>query len=201
MSQEESKASKWAEFFNGELTEQNLKRIKRRVVLDREAHKEESPEQREEHRQRRETQQRQLRGELDDFLSGLDDGVPIVLEAEHQSDRQHIDPELDRPDESGSSDTPTHFPAAKKPRWEAETCTLWYDEKLIRKVQSHNVAQNVHEILNAFEEQGWPEEGITSPFALDSQKYSAVYTLNRNLKGIRFSSCNQQGKRIIWSPK
>lgn len=76
----------------------------------------------------------------------------------------------------------------EKPVWNKDTCVLTYRGKTIRRVRGRSVASNVPRILDAFEEDGWPER-IDDPLpdGKNPQRLrETIRSLNEGLKDIRF---------------
>jgi hypothetical protein len=86
-----------------------------------------------------------------------------------------------------------------KPTWNPTTGRLCWGNRAIRQYRGGSIAKNVTAILNAFEEEGWPEHvHDPMPGGKDSQRlHEAIRTLNKDLEHIRFR-CNGDGTGIIW---
>ena len=86
------------------------------------------------------------------------------------------------------------------PSWNKALGELRYRGDVIREVKPE--AENLRTILDAFQEDGWPNE-IYDPFPADDasgRRRRAVATLNMDLRLIRFSSTGN-GRRIAWEPR
>lgn len=86
-----------------------------------------------------------------------------------------------------------------RPNWNHETGELHFSGKRVRRVGYPGRATNVVAILDAFEEQGWPNR-IDDPLpgGTDKQRLrEAVRNLNRELTRIRFRA-DGSGTGIVW---
>lgn len=86
-----------------------------------------------------------------------------------------------------------------KPRWNNATGELWFDGQLVRKVANMAKAKNVVAVLNACEENGWPErfaDPITSGKGSDTRR-RIIQSLNDGLSRIRFV-CIGDGETFGW---
>jgi hypothetical protein len=107
-------------------------------------------------------------------------------------------------DEIGEADEPAagsgHAgPAATKPSWNGQRCELFYRGTVVRKIRSRTVAEHVTRILDAFEEEGWPDR-IDDPLpgGSDPQRLrEAVSSLNRGLTVLCFRA-DGTGQGILW---
>jgi len=105
-------------------------------------------------------------------------------------------------EEAASSDAAEHTePVARKPRWDAETRTLYLGSEICKRYRQP--AGNQTRILAALEEDGWPET-IDDPLpggdGVDpvERRRDAVKALNESLRrfGLRFEVL---GEKIVWS--
>jgi len=89
--------------------------------------------------------------------------------------------------------------ATKKPTWQRDTASLFFDGKPIKKIRSVTVAKNLVRILDDFEEKGWPDR-IDDPLSSskDQQRlHEAIRRLNGKLSAIRFHA-DGTGTGIVW---
>jgi len=95
-------------------------------------------------------------------------------------------------------------PAAKpaeppKPRWNRATGELTFQGRVAKRIQNLAQAVNVVRILDAFEEEGWPER-IDDPLpgGRDAMRLKqAIQSLNRSSAGLRFLR-DGTGEGIRW---
>lgn len=85
------------------------------------------------------------------------------------------------------------------PSWHKQLGELRYRGELIREVKPE--AANLRTILDAFQEDGWPNEiyDPLPPTEASARRRRAVATLNKDLRLIRFYSTGN-GRRIGWEP-
>jgi hypothetical protein len=87
---------------------------------------------------------------------------------------------------------------SRRPEWNRTRGELKLGRKIIRRVRV-GVAVNIVKILDAFEEEGWPER-IDSPIARASDDMAhrdAISSLNKNLVAVRFRS-DGTGTGMLW---
>jgi len=97
----------------------------------------------------------------------------------------------------GESDEVSAEP--EKPAWNRDRCELLFRGKVVRQLRGLGVAKNVTRILDAFEEEHWPER-IDDPLpgGRNPQRLrGALATLNRGLNAIRFRT-DGSGEGIRW---
>ncbi len=85
------------------------------------------------------------------------------------------------------------------PVWNQDTGELRFGDQVVRRVRSRTRADNIVRILDAFQEDGWPDR-IDDPLpgGSDSQRLrEAVRTLNQDLERIRFRA-DGTGTGIAW---
>lgn len=76
----------------------------------------------------------------------------------------------------------------QKPSWNRKKRTVYCHGREIKRVRSLKVAKNVVLILDAFQEEGWPDR-IDSPLPDDPKTlHDTITSLNRNLISIKFTS-------------
>jgi hypothetical protein len=97
--------------------------------------------------------------------------------------------------------TPTSRKEKTKPSWDKEDSTLCYNNETIRKLQPK--AKNVIRLLDAFQEQGWPDM-IEDPFPgfqrvdRNPQRLSdTIKSLKKNLQMIDFHMYGD-GRHVCW---
>lgn len=83
------------------------------------------------------------------------------------------------------------------PGWEPDTGKLFYRGRQIRQIRSMQ-RTNVKEILNWFEERGWPRSIELPQKWPQDTVHQAIRSLNKGLRAIRFHSRNG-GRTIYWS--
>jgi hypothetical protein len=86
----------------------------------------------------------------------------------------------------------------EKPWWRRDLLELYVGVRRVRRVAKQ--AHSLIEILNRFEEEGWPPTPISNPLRTSADPdrlKDAVKSLNRGLKQIRFGS-NGNGQGITW---
>ncbi|NLS97464.1 MAG: hypothetical protein GXX96_35435 [Planctomycetaceae bacterium] len=87
---------------------------------------------------------------------------------------------------------------SKLPEWDRDERTLRFEGTVIRKIRSLTIARNVVAILDAFQNRHWCSR-VTTPATLREQGlHDAVYTLNHNLKKLRFH-VDSDGCRVRWT--
>lgn len=89
--------------------------------------------------------------------------------------------------------------ASDRPQWHREIGELRFGKRLLRRVRRMSPPTNIEQILDAFEEAGWPTE-IENPLPyqqVQQQLHQALRTLNKDLKKIRFHS-RSGGRFIFW---
>jgi hypothetical protein len=92
-----------------------------------------------------------------------------------------------------------NVPAGDKPSWDRNRCVLKFRGQVVRRTRKPHIATRIVSILDAFEEEGWPDR-IDSPLrgGVDSQLLrESVASLNERLKLIRFES-DGSGQGITW---
>lgn len=89
--------------------------------------------------------------------------------------------------------------AAGKPKWNRDQGKLYYDERKIKFIRSISVAKNVVSVLDAFEEEGWPNriDDPLSPSKDQQRLHETIRRLNDNLAVIRFRA-DGTGTGIVW---
>ncbi len=91
---------------------------------------------------------------------------------------------------------------SEKPVWNRERCELLFRSKVVRRLRGMKVAKNVARILDAFEEEGWPDR-IDDPLPggrKPRRLRGAVATLNRGLSAIKFRA-DGTGEGILWEAR
>lgn len=89
-------------------------------------------------------------------------------------------------------------PAAReRPSWDRCTGVLRFRGQEIRRVRYVGTARNVVTVLDAFEEEGWPDR-IDDPLPRGAL-HSTLASLRKGLRSIRFSA-DGSGKGIRWQP-
>jgi hypothetical protein len=97
------------------------------------------------------------------------------------------------------SPTPTLTVKQPTPVWNKDLCELTYRGTVIRQVKRPKVAKNVVRVLDAFQEDGWPDR-IDDPLAPSKNQqrlHETIKRLNDNLDVIRFRS-DGTGQGIVW---
>ncbi len=125
-------------------------------------------------------------------VSELRASVDLALELDHITSGTHK--RLLR--EIGESET-NHVRVL--PVWNQDTGELRFGDQVVRRVRSRTRADNIVRILDAFQEDGWPDR-IDDPLpgGTDSQRLrEAVRTLNQDLEKIRFRA-DGTGTGIVW---
>lgn len=85
------------------------------------------------------------------------------------------------------------------PVWNAERRDLVYRGRLVRRVRGRSVATHIHTILDAFQEEGWPDR-IDDPLTDGpnaARLRETIRTLNKGLIGLRFVA-DGSGEGILW---
>lgn len=86
-----------------------------------------------------------------------------------------------------------------KPYWSHEACELRWNGEVIRRIRNRSQAKDLIRILNAFEEDRWPNR-IDNPIPgmRDRAKLGdRIKSLNHRLSQIKFRA-DGEGKGIIW---
>lgn len=86
-----------------------------------------------------------------------------------------------------------------RPFWNHETCELRWNGEVIRRIKNRSQATDLIRILNAFEEDRWPNR-IDNPIPgmRDRTKLGdRIKSLNHGLRQIKFGA-DGDGKGIIW---
>lgn len=91
--------------------------------------------------------------------------------------------------------TPVH--AENQPSWNPDRGELKLGDRVIRCVRVLQTPSNIQQILDAFQNQGWPSR-IDNPLGLGQQQlHQSLRSLNHGLAMIRFHS--QEGAQsIVW---
>lgn len=86
-----------------------------------------------------------------------------------------------------------------KPQWNSETGKLSYCAQIIRTIKNLGIAKNIVRVLNAFEEEKWPDriDDPIPPREGTSPIHETVKSLNNGLTAIRFEA-DGTGKGIRW---
>ncbi|MBU4270582.1 MAG: hypothetical protein KKE86_16925 [Planctomycetes bacterium] len=95
-------------------------------------------------------------------------------------------------------------PAAKTsdstvPAWNKDRCELTYCGTIIKRVKSASIAKNVVRVLDAFQEDGWPDriDDPLDPSKNQQRLHETIKRLNDNLETIRFRA-DGTGQGIVW---
>lgn len=88
-------------------------------------------------------------------------------------------------------------PQGDKPSWDAASGKLFLDGEIARRLRRLRSPTNVEQILNAFQQAGWPAE-VENPLGGDAQTlHQALRSLHQGLRGLRFHS-HQGGEFVSW---
>jgi len=85
------------------------------------------------------------------------------------------------------------------PSWYKDRGELTFQSKIIKRIRSVSVAKNVVLILDAFQEENWPDriDDPLSPSKEQQRLHEAIKRLNNNLEMIRFRA-DGTGQGILW---
>ncbi|MHB8865723.1 MAG: hypothetical protein ACYC6N_25375 [Pirellulaceae bacterium] len=86
-----------------------------------------------------------------------------------------------------------------KPFWNADTCELTFRGQVVRKIRGRNVAVNVCQILDVFQEDGWPDR-IDDPLTDGpnaNRVRETIRSLNDGLTLLKFRA-DGSGEGILW---
>lgn len=86
-----------------------------------------------------------------------------------------------------------------KPNWNGDRCELSFRGRVVRKIRSRNVGANVCQILDVFQEDGWPDR-IDDPLTdgPNAQRLrETVRTLNAGLTDLKFRM-DGTGEGVLW---
>ena len=85
----------------------------------------------------------------------------------------------------------------ERPHWDVESGELRLGGRIIRRVKIRRVPSNIQQVLDSFQEAGWPTR-IENPVGDDQhQLHLTLQSLNRRLDLIRFHS-HEGGRAISW---
>jgi hypothetical protein len=85
------------------------------------------------------------------------------------------------------------------PEWDGRLCELRFGGQVIKRVRGRKVAKNVVQVLDAFQEEGWPHH-VLDPLPGGPNKervQKTVESLNKRLERIRFCA-DGSGEGFIW---
>jgi hypothetical protein len=90
-------------------------------------------------------------------------------------------------------------PAALQPEWDKKVSELRLGGKVLKRLRGASVAKNVVQILDAFQEQGWPRHTLDPLPGGRNQKrlHDTILSLNEDLEGLRFRA-DGTGEGICW---